>query len=1361
MNYARRLARRLSTRRSSGAAPKKLRRRLFSERLEERSLLAGNVAGFLSDYYNQGRPTDVNADGEVAPLDALLIINQLNAGRAGMLPQGAAGAAGEGSPGRLFVDVNNDGEAAPLDALLVINALLAEGEDPLQPTDVARYEVRILAAGTNTPISTVSIGQQFDLQLRVQDVRPAESPASANIRGVFTAYTELLINELSSTDNDAILDLFTVGVPEIQTITINATPASGTFTLTFGGQTTAPIILADQDGIPLTTAEIRTDISAKLAALPNIGAGNVLVVANSASIFTVRFIGNKYNIDQPLMTTNAGANITVTELNPSDPQAFIEAFRSVPIPGVGGTGSNYQTFLDAELGADRIGDLGATDLRADPSQGTPGTGVQEVARVRLIAGTQAGSITFIPDFAEANLERSLHDTTLYSSPGVNPVGNGTVLDLAGRVTAVASASQFTAAGLVGYPAQPAVGDIIAFAEGPAQGPDPFNPAERTITAYNPATGEITVDQPFPAAPRLTGQGGANHNDGFNIALNNPQFVDLVGANPVSATVTIVTGPVDAKNDTATVNEDTPLVLNVITNTTPNGADETQPPGGTILITAIGTGANGPQRGTVTFTPTGNVTYTPTTNLNGPDSFTYTVKNNSVDPAGANPDTATVTVNVTAVNDNPTITAPGPQTVGENGGTRTVTVTGIGPGGGTDEAGQSVTVSILTNSNPGAVTASIDSSNVITLTGVTAGSSNITLQAVDTGSPAGTTTVTFGVTVGAVNDPPVVTGPATATTDVDVPLTFSAANGNKFSVTDPDAGSGVIQVVITSSNGTIQGGAGNTRTITGTLLTVQSALDTGVTYVPPAGFDGPATLTVVANDNGNTGDGGPQSSNTLTVNITVQPAVPKPIADNDTFNGAVEDTQFIAPAPGVLDGDTDPLGRLPLTAVGAVMQANFGTVVLNPDGSFTYNPAPDFSGPASFTYRAQASDLTQSNPATVTINVGGTNDPPTAVADGSDANPIPIIKLDVDPVAFAKQPIAVLANDTDVDSPVSQLVVGTIGVSANGATIEKSPDGKLILYTPALGFEGKDSFTYTASDGTAESAPALVTVNVVNAVPKDVSGRVLLDGGTLGLLPLSGITVQLTGKDFNGADVNLQATTNANGDFTFAGVTPPQTSYKLTQLENTLFLDGPEVNSTSSPLATITGNDEFTLTWSLTNQDPLTGLHFIEQGINLTGLGDVTKAEQTAKAGPDGFWLLADLAGNTIWSFTLPGGGWTGTTSYDIDFNLSNLAHATLNIGGVATSTGLQSIVIHQNPAHNTEGNYPPGATNSTPLDIGPRFRVYGTNGFRLFRIDGTAAEFGLAPQNGTVAANGAEGEGMSNRNFAEAADEVFGANGWA
>ena len=96
-----------------------IRRRLSSEQLETRTLLAGDLM------QNPASVTDVNADGMTTPIDALFILNELNSGGARSL------VAGEDPSSAVFYDVNGDSFLSPMDALVVLNKLNAEGEDDL------------------------------------------------------------------------------------------------------------------------------------------------------------------------------------------------------------------------------------------------------------------------------------------------------------------------------------------------------------------------------------------------------------------------------------------------------------------------------------------------------------------------------------------------------------------------------------------------------------------------------------------------------------------------------------------------------------------------------------------------------------------------------------------------------------------------------------------------------------------------------------------------------------------------------------------------------------------------------------------------------------------------------------------------------------------------------------------------------------------------------------------------------------------------------------------------------------------------------------------------------------------------------
>ncbi|HEU5006192.1 MAG TPA: Ig-like domain-containing protein [Jatrophihabitantaceae bacterium] len=108
------------------------------------------------------------------------------------------------------------------------------------------------------------------------------------------------------------------------------------------------------------------------------------------------------------------------------------------------------------------------------------------------------------------------------------------------------------------------------------------------------------------------------------------------------------------------------------------------------------------------------------------------------------------------------------------------------------------------------------------------------------------------------------------------------------------------------------------------------------------------------------------------------------------------------------------------------------------------------------------DLTDDSPATVDISV---NTPPTATSDSTT-------------VAAGSGPttVPVLTNDTDADSDT--LTVTGVTAPAHGSAVST---GSGVQYTPADGYLGPDSFTYTISDGNGGTASATVSVDVSDSV----------------------------------------------------------------------------------------------------------------------------------------------------------------------------------------------------------------------------------------------------------------------------------------
>ena len=98
---------------------------------------------------------------------------------------------------------------------------------------------------------------------------------------------------------------------------------------------------------------------------------------------------------------------------------------------------------------------------------------------------------------------------------------------------------------------------------------------------------------------------------------------------------------------------------------------------------------------------------------------------------------------------------------------------------------------------------------------------------------------------------------------------------------------------------------------------------------------------------------------------------------------------------------------------------------------------------------------------------------------------------------ASAPLNVLANDSDVDGDA--LAVTTLTPTAGHGTVSCTAAGSR-TYTPALNYNGPDSFTYSISDGNggSDTATVSITVTPVNDAPNAVDDS--LDDGRAGTPP---------------------------------------------------------------------------------------------------------------------------------------------------------------------------------------------------------------------------------------------------------------------
>jgi VCBS repeat-containing protein len=257
---------------------------------------------------------------------------------------------------------------------------------------------------------------------------------------------------------------------------------------------------------------------------------------------------------------------------------------------------------------------------------------------------------------------------------------------------------------------------------------------------------------------------------------------------------------------------------------------------------------------------------------------------------------------------------------------------------------------------------------------------------------------------------------------------------------------------------------------------------------------------------------------------VTPVNDAPVAIDDAY-ATNEDVVLNVAAPGVLGNDTDADGD---TLSAELMLPPSGTLTLNASGGFTYVPVADFNGSDSFTYRV-SDDNGGMDTATVTITVTAVNDAPVAADDAYATNE--------DTFLIVAAP-GVLGNDADVEGDPVTAVLDT---DVSNGSLTLNSDGSFD-YTPDVDFNGADSFTYLANDGTADSnvATVTITVNAVNDAPVAVDDAYTTPFETALNVAAPGVLGNDTDADGDTLTVvpgvgasNGFVTLNADGSFTYS------------------------------------------------------------------------------------------------------------------------------------------------------------------------------------------------------------------------------------
>lgn len=506
---------------------------------------------------------------------------------------------------------------------------------------------------------------------------------------------------------------------------------------------------------------------------------------------------------------------------------------------------------------------------------------------------------------------------------------------------------------------------------------------------------------------------------------------------------------------------------------------------------------------------GNLTFTPAPNANGTATVSVTLKDSGGTANGGIDTTAAQTfqIIITAVNDAP-VAGAAPSFSTFEGKSVDVPVSGLNINDNADTQAPADTttvtpfppasnLTIVTPPTNGTVAIDLANQKLVYLAGVNNGAiaDSFVVSVCDSGTPLPALCVnqTVNIVITLVNDPPVAIAD-TYTTNEDTALNVTVAGppaGVLGNDTDPNVPSALpltANLVTNTTNGT---------------LTL--ALDGSFIYTPNANFYGTDTFMYFAKNSGTTAAPGLDNPNSTpaTVTITVVAVPDNPVALNDTYTTA-EDTALKATLPisSVLVNDSDVDCPGPTSAGCGVLTAAVqtttvnGTLVLNPDGTFTYTPSANFNGTDTFTYIATSSaDGATSALATVTITVTAVNDAPVVSAsaplggnvltEDTSLTLLPITVTDVDNVAPATERITLAAQRGTIKlTTVTGLTFisgadGTAAMTFEGSLLDINAALAGVLYTPLPDANGQEQVSVTANDkGNSPLPPQETTINVV-------------------------------------------------------------------------------------------------------------------------------------------------------------------------------------------------------------------------------------------------------------------------------------------
>ena len=550
-------------------------------------------------------------------------------------------------------------------------------------------------------------------------------------------------------------------------------------------------------------------------------------------------------------------------------------------------------------------------------------------------------------------------------------------------------------------------------------------------------------------------------------------------------------------------------------------------------------------GTLAISPDGqSIIYTPPVGYSGVDRFTYVLTDNNGQTSNGE---VNLSVSNTPSANIPPLALPDVFTVVTDSSNNSLTVLA----NDVDPNGDNITLTAA------AVGQSVPAASGET---VTVDSINGTVNYTPPAGFIGLQTISYTVSDGngglvtstaAVTVSPLPVGPV-AIADVFTVVTDAAAADFNVISNDIDLSSSGLTLTTVNLDLSVPPSSGSTVSVN----------NGQISFTPGSGYIGVETVSYTVTDgNGQAGTG--------LATFTVTPLAVPPVALPDVAIVQPDSTANIITS---LINDVDLSGTsLTITNVTSLATIPSGaTSTATTDGSsISYTPATSFIGVETLSY-----EVTDGNGETATGLI-------TVTVVGLPTAPPPVAVIDVTNVASDSSNNSIDVISNDVDTAGNGLTITNVTSLATvplGATSTVTTDGSTVTYTPATGFIGVETLSYTVEDSNGATSTAAVTIVVAGlptalppvAVP-DVS---IVNGSSTNnsITPLvNDIDTTSTGLTVTAASIGATVPPTGTGTVTTDGTTltyTPPAAFAGVETINYTITDGNGTTSTSIVTVTV-------------------------------------------------------------------------------------------------------------------------------------------------------------------------------------------------